>query len=336
MKRHGNESFYDIVLVGQEKAMNDITRFLSNHGGPVLFGVVFMEQIGLPLPAVPWLLAAGALIAAGKLNAWLVVGATFLACIVADLIWFYLGRRLGYRVLGLLCRISLEPDTCVRRTQDAFTRYGMRGLLVSKFIPGLGNLAPPLAGSSGIKLHRFLFFDASGALLYVGCFLLLGVSFGHQLNQVLAAFASLGSSALALVVALIALYIAYKYYQRRRLLRELRMARITVDELYKKLEAGENPMILDLRSRAALNEEPDLIRGALHMSMDEVDSRLREIPRDRDIILYCACPNEVSSARVALLLHRKGFSHVRPLFGGIDAWRERKYPTESRPPVEVT
>ena len=169
----------------------------------------------------------------------------------------------------------------------------------------------------------------------MGCFLLLGVCFGRQLNQILAAFASLGSGALALVVGLIVLYIAYKFYQRQRLLRELRMARITVDELRQKQQAGENPMILDLRSNAALVEEPDLIPGALHMTMDEVDGRLREFPRDRDIILYCGCPNEVSSARVALLLQRKGFSRVRPLLGGIDAWRERKYPTESRQ-VEVT
>jgi membrane protein DedA with SNARE-associated domain/rhodanese-related sulfurtransferase len=315
--------------------MNDLTRFLSSHGGPFLFVAVFLEQIGLPLPAVPWLLAAGALIASGKLSVWPAFGAAFLACIVADSIWFYLGRRLGHRVLALLCRISLEPDSCVRRTQNAFSRYGMRGLVVSKFIPGLGNLAPPLAGNSGVKLTRFLFFDGAGALLYVGCFLVLGIFFGHQLNQIMAAFASLGSGALCLVVALIALYIAYKYHQRQRLLRELRMARITVDELRQKQQAGEHPMILDLRSHAALVDEPLLIPGALHMSMDEVDSRLGELPRDRDIILYCACPNEVSSARVALLLQRKGFLHVRPLLGGIDAWRERKYPTELRP-VEVT
>jgi rhodanese-related sulfurtransferase len=135
---------------------------------------------------------------------------------------------------------------------------------------------------------------------------------------------------LGVVAGLIVLYIGYKCFQRYRLLRELRMARITVDELHQKLEAGESLMILDLRSHAALEEEPALIRGALHMSMDEVERRQEEIPRDRDIILYCSCPNEVSSARVALLLQRKGFLRVRPLLGGIDAWRERNYPTELR------
>ena len=140
---------------------------------------------------------------------------------------------------------------------------------------------------------------------------------------------------MAVMAGAAALYIGYRYFQRQRLLRELEMARITVDELNKKLEAGEEPMILDLRSQSALEEEPMLIRGARHMNMDEVDGRLKEVPRDRDIVLYCSCPNEVSAAKVALLLQRKGFTRVRPLLGGIDAWRERNYATEMHT-VEVT
>jgi membrane protein DedA with SNARE-associated domain/rhodanese-related sulfurtransferase len=287
-----------------------------------------LEQIGLPLPAVPWLLAAGALVASGKLNAGLALGVSFLACMIADSIWFYLGRRGGHRVLGLLCRISLEPDSCVRRTQDVFSRYGMRGLVVAKFVPGLSTLAPPLAGSSGVNLTRFLCFDGVGSLLYVGCFMLLGLLFGHQLNQIISAFAGLGSGALILAAALIALYVGYKYFQRNRLLRELRVARITVDELLQKQEAGEQLLILDLRSRAELAQDPYLIRGARHTTVDEMGRRQQEIPRDREIIIYCSCPNEVSSARLALQLKRKGISRVRPLLGGIDAWRERHYPTE--------
>lgn len=315
-------------------AMNEITRFLQSHGGPVLFLVVFLEQIGLPLPAVPWLLAAGALAASGKLNPWLALGVTFLACMIADSIWFYLGRRSGHRVLRWLCRISLEPDSCVRRTQDAFSRYGTRGLVVAKFVPGLSTLAPPLAGSSGVTVPRFLFFDGAGSLLYVGGFMVVGVLFSRQLEAILSGLASLGSGALVVVVGLIVLYIGYKYFQRNRLLRELRTARITVDELHQKQEAGEDVMILDVRDDEELEQDPALIRGALHMPMDEVEGRQEEIPRDRDIVLYCSCPNEVSSARVALRLRGKGFSRVRPLLGGIDAWRERNYPTES-PAVRV-
>src|SRR6266850_8064380 len=310
--------------------MNQPIEFLVRHGVALLFAAVFVEQIGIPLPAAPWLLAAGALAGTGRMNWFAALSAAAFGSVLADLIWFYLGRHGGHRVLSLLCRISLEPDSCVRRTQDLFTRYGMRGVVGAKFIPGLSTLAPPLAGSSGVSTPRFLFFDGLGALLYGGCFIVVGVLFSHQLERIIDALAGLGRSALGLVAGLAALYIGYKYFQRHRLLRELRMARITVDELHQKLEAGENPLILDLRPHAELDQDPSLIRGALHMTMDEVERRQQEIPRDRDIILYCSCPNEVSSARAALLLHRRGILRVRPLLGGIDAWRERNYPMELR------
>jgi len=310
--------------------MNETFAFLVRHGTVVLIAAVFVEQIGAPLPAAPWLFAAGALVGAGKMNGAVALAAATFGSLLADGIWFYLGRIYGNRLLGLLCRISLTPDTCVRRTQDVFTRYGMRGIVGAKFIPGLSTLAPPLAGGSGISANRFLFFDGLGSVLYVGAFLLVGVLFSHQLEQILAAFSSLGTGALALVVGLVALYIGYKYFQRRRLLNELRGARITVDELHQKQEAGENPLILDLRSLSEFDSDPLQIRGALHMAMDEVERRGQELPRDRDIILYCSCPNEASSARAALLLHRKGITRVRPLLGGIDAWRERNYPVEPR------
>ena len=310
--------------------MTETLGFLVRHGPAVLFAAVFVEQMGVPLPAAPWLLAAGALAATDNINWFAALAAATFGSLLADLIWFYLGRYGGHRVLDLLCRISLEPDSCVRRTQDVFTRYGMRGVVAAKFIPGLSTLAPPLAGSSGVSAPRFFLFDGLGSFLYPASFMLLGALFSRQLEEVIAALASLGSGALGVVIALAALYIGYKYYRRQRLLKELRMARITVDELHQKLETGENPIILDLRSHAELERDPSLIRGARHMTMEEVKLWQHEIPRDRDIILYCSCPNEVTSARTALLLHRNGIRRVRPLLGGIDAWRERNYPTEPR------
>ncbi len=310
--------------------MNETLDFLTRHGPLVIFLVVFVEQMGVPLPAAPWLLAAGALAGAGKMHGVSALAAGTFGSLLADVIWFYLGRHYGNRVLKLVCRISLERDSCVRRTQDIFTRYGMRGVIAAKFIPGLSTLAPPMAGSSGIGVGRFFFFDGWGSLLYVACFVLGGVLFSHQLEQVLSALANLGHGALALLIGLVALYIGYKYYQRRRLLVELRMARITVDELQRKLEAGENPVILDLRPNSELEQEPLLIRGALHITLDELQLRHGEIPRDRDVVLYCSCPGEESSARAALLLRRNGIACVHPLLGGFDAWRERNYPIESR------
>src|SRR5437762_1909257 len=185
--------------------MNEILEFLVRHGAAVLFAAVFVEQMGVPLPAAPWLLAGGALAAAGTMNWFVALCAATLGSVVADLIWFYLGRVGGNRVLSFLCRISLEPDSCVRRTQDIFSRYGMRGIVAAKFIPGLSTLAPPMAGSSGVSAARFFSFDGGGSLLYAGAFILVGVLFSHQLEQVIDALASLGGSALAVVAGLVAL-----------------------------------------------------------------------------------------------------------------------------------
>lgn len=311
--------------------MNHPVEFLVRHGAVVLFVAVFIEQVGIPLPAALWLFAAGALVGTSQMHWYVALSAGAMGSIIADVIWFYLGRFYGNRVLHLLCRISLEPDTCVRRTQDLFGRYGIQGVVGAKFIPGLSTLAPPLAGSAGFSLGRFVFYDFGGSCLYVGSFLLVGVLFSHQLEQVIAAMASLGNGALAVVGGLIAVFIAYKYIKRHRLLSELRMSRITPDELHQKIEAGENPVILDLRSKSELDECPPIL-GAVHMAVDEVGTRLQEIPRDRDVVLYCSCPNEVTSARVALQLHREGITRVRPLLGGIDAWRERAFPLD--PAVE--
>ena len=310
--------------------MAEILEFLSRHGPSVLFAAVFVEQMGIPLPASPWLLAAGALGATGKPHWSVALAAGASGSMLADVIWFYLGRFGGQRILNFLCRISLEPDSCVRRTQDLFTRYGMRGVIVAKFIPGLSTLAPPMAGNSGMGAPRFFFFDSLGSLLYTGTFILIGAVFSHQLDQILGALDSLGSGALALVAGLVVLYLGHKFYQRQHLLKQLRMARITVDDLHQKLETGENVIILDLRSSAEVERDPSLIRGARHITMDELKSTQQNFPRDQDIILYCSCPNEVSSARMALLLQRNGFTRVRPLLGGLDAWREHKYPTELR------
>jgi membrane protein DedA with SNARE-associated domain/rhodanese-related sulfurtransferase len=313
--------------------MTQTTQFLINNGLPLVFGAVFVEQMGLPLPALPWLLAAGALSAAGKFSLPLGLGVTVIACLAADAFWFYLGRYRGNQVLGLLCRIALEPDSCVRRTQNVFTKYGLRGVLVAKFIPGMSTVAPPLAGMSGISAGLFLFVDGVGSLLYGGCLLGFGYLFSRQVEQIGAAFTRIGGSALSLVIGLAALYVAYRYWQRRRLLHELRMARITVAELRQKMDAGEDLVILDLRSSAALEQDPGVIQGAIHLNIDDLEKRQDELPSDREIIVYCSCPNEVSSARLALRLQRKGFTRVRPLLGGIDAWREQNHPMEPRPVI---
>jgi membrane protein DedA with SNARE-associated domain/rhodanese-related sulfurtransferase len=313
--------------------MNEITQFLIRHGLSLIFGVVLLEQIGLPIPGMPLLLAAGALSATGKFSLPLGIAATVTACLIPDICWFYLGRHRGGQVLRLLCRISLEPDSCVRRTENLFTRYGLRAVVFAKFFPGVSTIVPPLAGMSGIPVGQFLFFDGVGAFLYGSSVLSLGYFLSNQIEQISAAVSRVGGGALSLLVGLALLYVAHRYWQRSALLRELRMARVTVAELRQKLDAGENPVILDLRSEAELERDPSIIQGAKHLRLEEIGARRHEFPHDRDVILYCSCPNEATAARVALLLQRHGFRRVRPLLGGFDAWREGNHPMEMRSQV---
>jgi membrane protein DedA with SNARE-associated domain len=261
--------------------------FLLRHGYAVLFVIVLLEQAGLPLPSPPVLLAAGALVASGQLN----VGASLLvvvgACLVADLAWFGLGRRHGARVLALLCRISLEPDSCVRRTENVLAAGGARALLFVKFLPGLSTVAPPVAGMTHMRLARFLVWDMAGALLWAGSYFALGYAFSGQLERVAEIAAGLGSRLLALVAAALALYLAWKYAQRRRFIRELTVARITPDELRRRLDAGEDVVVVDLRHSLEFAADPATIPGAIHLLPEELDAGHGAIPRDREVVLYC-------------------------------------------------
>src|SRR5882724_37054 len=189
--------------------MNDITRFLMGHGGPVLFAVVFAEQAGLPLPSAPWLLAAGALSVDGKLSPVLAVGVSALAALLADSLWFYVGRRGGQRVLRPFCRLSLARNCRVGRTKDFFARHGLQTLVAAKFLPGLGAVMPPLAGALGMSTTRFLLFDGLGALFYGTFYVLAGYLFHNKLNQAMAMLSQLGFSSLLLALALVTGYIAF-------------------------------------------------------------------------------------------------------------------------------
>ena len=308
--------------------MSQATTFLDVYGGALAFGAVLAAQLGLPVPATPILLAAGALAAGGSLNVTQVVALTVAACLIGDLAWFLLGRRRGSSMLGLICRLSATPDTYTRRTSDVFDHYGMYAVAASKFVPGLGMLMPPLAGMFGVSMRRFLLYDGFGSLLYCGCFILLGFAFSEQLEPMGTLLARQGSGVLLLVAGFGLTYGAIKYLRRQRLLRHLSMARITVDELRRKQEAGEDLIILDLRPIMQLRADPVVIPGARHVQPDDVLHNHHELPRDCDVVLYCSCPNEITSAHVALLLQRKGITRVWPLLGGLAGWRERSYPTE--------
>jgi membrane protein DedA with SNARE-associated domain len=258
---------------------------LIRYGYVVVFGIVFGEQIGLPIPAIPVLLAAGGL--SGRLRPGLVLLSAGVASLLADMIWYSIGRAGGSRVLGWLCRISLEPDSCVRRTQNIFSRHGARSLLVAKFIPGFSTIAPPLAGIVRMPFGRFALFSGLGGVIWAGVFVALGWLFSYQLEIVAAYAARMGGWTIVVLAAAIGGWIGWKYISRRRFLRKIRIARITPEELKAKLDGGEDMLVVDVRDRIDFEAEPAIIPGALHMTIDELDERHNEIPREREIVLYC-------------------------------------------------
>jgi len=267
--------------------MSRVIPFLLHHGYLVIFASILLEFMGAPISSIPLLLAGGALMGLKRLSAPWFVSVAVLACLIADTTWYRLGQRRGYSILKLLCRISLEPDSCVRRTQDRFARQGGRAMVVAKFVPGLGTAAAPLAGLLRMRLPRFLAWDVLGSLLWVGSYTLAGYLFSPQLDHVGIYAARLGAGLVILLVAGLSLYIGWKYRQRRRFLRDLRIARISPEELFGKIQAGESVFVVDLRASVAFEAEPERVPRAVHILPEEIDERHQEIPRDRDIVLYC-------------------------------------------------
>jgi membrane protein DedA with SNARE-associated domain/rhodanese-related sulfurtransferase len=299
---------------------------LVRYGYFVIFGAVFAEQIGLPFPSEPFLLAGGGLAGSGHLSLALAVGLAAVASLIGDTFWYWLGRTRGPRVMSWLCRMSLEPDSCVRRTQGIFDRYGAKSLVVAKFVPGLSTIAPPLAGVVGMPLAQFLAFSAVAGAVWGGAYLVLGWIFSSELEMVAAFLDELGSWTFAIFAAAIGGYVGWKWVSRQRFLKKINVARITPEELKTKLDHGEEMIVVDVRDRVDFQAEPAIIPGALHMTVDELDARHGEIPRERDIVLYCTCPSEETSARAALLLRKRGIERIRPLAGGYHGWRDRGYP----------
>jgi membrane protein DedA with SNARE-associated domain len=267
--------------------MHGLLEFLLRHGYVLLLGWVFAEQAGLPLPSVPLLLAAGVLAGTGRLNFAFCLLASVLAAVSADTMWYRLGRLKGIRILQWICKISLEPDSCVRRTEGVFEKYGAKSLLFAKFLPGLNTVATPLAGVFHMRLRRFLVFDALGAVIWSGTFLGLGYVFSEQIERIAENLRLAGGGAMAVAIVGLAAYITYKVIARKKFLRDLRVARITVDELKEKLDSGEPLAIVDLRHSMDFEADPETIPGAYRVDAKELEQKGNTLPHDRDIILYC-------------------------------------------------
>ncbi len=260
--------------------------FVVRHGYALLFFWILAEQGALPIPSAPLLLACGALAKDGRLAPHWIVLTGLAACLIADNVWFMLGRRKGAKVLRFVCRVTLEPDSCVRQTENAFLRYGIRSLLVAKFVPGLNAVSAPLAAISGVSFARFVLFDTLGALIWIGAYAGLGYIFSGELDRIAAYAAQMGSWVGVLAVGLLAAWIGWKFVQRRRFLKKLAVARIAPEELRRKLDAGEEIVVVDVRS--SLESDVDSVPGALRIPLEDLETRHGDIPRDRDIVLFCS------------------------------------------------
>jgi membrane protein DedA with SNARE-associated domain/rhodanese-related sulfurtransferase len=249
------------------------------------------------------------------------------AALIADFLWYLAGRRYGRRVLSTLCRISLSPDSCVRQTESIYSRWGARSLLVAKFIPGFASIASALAGTIGTSRTRFVIYDSLGAALWAGLAIFLGSLFSTTIDDLLGVLTELGQYGMMLVAAGFAIFVASKWWQRRRFRMSLRMARISVEELDQLFKEGITPAIVDVRSPAS--QLAGRIPGAYTISHQEINSFVFDAPMDQEIIVYCACPNEASAALVAKQLMQRGYKKVRPLSGGIDAWIAAGYAIDS-------
>jgi membrane protein DedA with SNARE-associated domain/rhodanese-related sulfurtransferase len=305
------------------------TAILITYGYILVFGWVLLEQIGLPLPATPVLLAAGALSATEHMNFFLALAAGAAACLVADLSWFMFGRRYGHFVLRLLCKFSLESSTCVRRTHDSFGKRGAYTLLFAKFVPGLSVVAPPVAGQTGMPLGRFLLFDAGGSVAWVGTLLLLGRVFGDLIAKDPTVLNWMGRFGGGLLILGVLAFLGSRIYRRQAYLKKFRTARLEPVMLKQMLDAGEPVYIVDLRHPLELVPDPFTLPGAHHVSPDALAQRSSEIPHDRDVVLYCTCPSEATAAKTAMTLHKLGIERVRPLRGGFDEWKRLGFPLDA-------
>ena len=285
--------------------MRELQPLLENHGLLLLFLNVLCEQAGLPIPAYPALIVAGALAMQGvgaPLGVVLLV--VVLACLLADVAWYLAGRRYGGFLLRSICKVSLSQDSCIRQSQNMYLRVGPRALLMSKFLPGASALSTTLAGMTRTHLRRFLAYDAAGSALWAGSALLLGVIFSDAVDHLLALLSDYAAIGALLIAGAFAAFIAWKLWQRQRLLsRSRRIPRISVEELENLREQGQFPGAIPVELNVSLKDLP----GDL---------------RDASIVIYCACPHELSAAMLAQRLNASGFTRTWALAGGLDAWRK--------------
>ena len=313
--------------------MEELIAQVGRHGLALVFANALAERVGVPVPALPALLVAGALAATGVIAVLPLLVIAVGTPLAVDFGWFLLGRWRGERTVRAICRRALSPEGCERSTQALFARRGMVSLLYSKFVPGYSIVVLPLAGAARVPIPLFLLWDLLGNLLWAGSAVSLGFLFHGAIRRALLWLHRLGVWAVVLALGAMALLVVMKWWERRRFYKLLRLARISVQELRRLIDDGSPPAIVDVRTTRSFAAQH--IPGALRMTIDEVHEQLANLPRDREIVLYCTCPNEASAARVARVLMDRGFTRVRPLEGGLDCWIEAGLPVDEETMVGV-
>jgi membrane protein DedA with SNARE-associated domain/rhodanese-related sulfurtransferase len=307
--------------------MAHLIELIQYYGLWFVFFNVLALQAGLPMPAYPTLIITGALATRGGASLQALLFTAVAAALIADLAWYCAGRKYGSRVLKTICMLSLSPDSCVRQTESIFARWGARSLAVAKFIPGFASVATSMGGVVRLPLWKFVVFDAIGAALWSGVAIGLGYVFSDAINEVLAAFETLGRIGIWLIVIAFVAFIAMKWWQREKFIWQLRMDRVTVDELHDMMERERVGKIIDVRSPLT-QAQTGRIPGAITVDVKNLRVDLLAVEPDREVIVYCACPNEYTAAKLAKILMQHGFKQVRPLLGGIDAWIAAGHPVE--------
>ena len=301
-----------------------LNALLSTYGLWLVFLVVLLDQGGIPIPAWPPLVVASAQAMERQEPVWPILLAATLAALLADTLWYLAGRRHGAHMLRLICRVSLSPDSCVSSTRAIYAKWGAPSLVLAKFTPGFAAVGTTLAGHQRTPLRRFVAYDGTGAVLWAGVAIATGVVFHGAVNEALLTLESLGRVGIGVVLVALAVFIIRKYWKRRLFLRELRMERISVAELQALMAKPGSPLLIDVRS-AAERDATGWIPGAVHAA------RVADLVADAgaEVVVYCDCPNEASAARVASQLKQLGFVRVRPLAGGLEAWRSHGLPVET-------
>jgi len=311
--------------------MSIAVEFFVQYAYPILFVWVLLEMLGVPIPSIPVLLTAGTLSATHRVNGPLALLAVLAACLIGDTFWYYLGRRYGHAVLKLLCRLSFEASTCVVKTERYFERRGAVTLLFAKFVPGLSTVAAPIAGQTGMPYPRFLLYDLAGSVIWALAYLLAGFFFGDLAQRSAAFFAMLGRFSVVIFFLMVLGLMLQRVWKQRRFLESVRSLRLEPAELMQMITLAESqgnipPFIVDLRHPLDYLPDPRVVPGSVRVSPSELTAHSHQLPRDRDLILYCTCPSEETSAKVALQLHKLGINRVRPLRGGFEGWRDAGYP----------